>query len=274
MLSRVPTKTRIKRGMNPAKKKVLFVLGIIFTGIVLYGLYNIKTHIPDGKDKISIKTESGDNPIAKKISVVVSTDGYPLNMRDDHSEGAQKIGQIPDGTVLEAKEEIEGWYKVSYDGKEGWISKEYAKPKASVVSKKAVVGSTTQTFQSTGFTFKYDKNWYAKEYKKSDGTSWVAVASSQLPQAAKESSYFVPIKLKIYPASQKASDGFRSSKSTKKSSMKVNGISAIRYTFIDSESSTEINVVELEKSGKVYDFYDNGGYLEDLKKILSTFSLL
>lgn len=273
MLSRVPTKAKIKRGMDPAKKKILFVLGIIFTGIVLYGLYNIKTHIPDNKEKISIKTKSGDNPIAKKVSVVVKTDGYSLNMRDDHNESAQKIGQIPDGTVLEAKEEIEGWYKVSYDGKEGWISKTYAVPKTSVTVKKSA-SSAMQVFKGDGFTFKYNKNWYAKEYKKSDGTSWIAVANSQLPQAAKESAYFVPIKLKIYSSGQKAMDGFKSSKSTKKSATKVNGVEAVKYTFIDSESSTEINVVELEKGGKVYDFYDNGGYLEDLKKILETFSLL
>lgn len=271
MLSRVPTNMRVKKGMDPAKKKIFFVLGIIFTGIVLYGGYNIKTHLPENKEKIPLKIESGDRPMAKRLKIVIKTDGYPLNLRSDSSQDSGVVGQIPDGTELIVEEEIDGWYKVSYEGKEGWVSKEYTVLKSSGKKKEEKVQTSGQIFKGDSYTFKYPDQWYASEYKNQDGTKWVAVSSSQLSSTAPKGDYFVPLELRIYSLEEKPETNFKAIKSVKKSAMKVGGVKALKYTFVSPDTSTETNVVEFEYKGKVYNFYDNGGYLEDLKKVLGTF---
>lgn len=269
MLSKISTNTRIKKGLDPAKKKVLFVLGLIFTVVVIYGFYSLKNHIPNGKEKIPIKLETGDRPMKKKLNIIIKTDGYPLNMRENHDDKSNKIGQIPDKTKLEAEEEIDGWYKVTYNGKTGWISKKYTILESDVVP---VSGNADgQQFKGAGYTFKYPKDWYTQNYTGTDGSVWIAFSNNQLPVEAPKGSYFVPIELKVYSSDKKPTGGFRTDASAKKEPAKMGGVDGTRYTYISSETSTEINVVEIERGGNIYDFYDNGGYLEDLNKILGTF---
>ncbi|RJO62061.1 SH3 domain-containing protein [candidate division WS5 bacterium] len=268
-LSRIPN-SRIKKGIDPKKKKILFVLGLIFIFIVLYGIYSLKRVVPDEKDKKQVKVETGDRPMAKSLSVTINTGGYPLNIRADHDEKSDKVGEIPDKTKVEVKEEIDGWYKITYNGKDGWISKKYTILDSDSIGQKAESGE--QAFQGSGYTFKYPSGWNVQNYSGLDGSVWVALSNNQLPSEAPKGSYFIPLELKVYSSDKKPTGGFRTDPSAKKEAVAVGGISGTRYTYTDSETSTEINTVEFERNGTLYDFYDNGGYWEDLKKALDTFT--
>lgn len=271
MLSKIPTNTRIKKGMDPGKKKILFVLGLIFIVIVFYGIYNLKKVVPSNKEKISIKVESGDRPMAKKLNVAINTGGGPLNIRKDHDEKSEKIGQIPDKTKVEVSEEIDGWYKIAYNGKEGWISKKYTVLETDAPAPKAE-DADWQVFKGSGYTFKYPKDWNVQNYSGLDGSVWIAISNNQLPTEAPKGSYFVPTELKVYAVDKKPTGGFRTDASTKKEPINVGGAAGTKYNYVNADTSTEINVVEFEHGGAVYNFYDNGGYLEDLNKILGTFT--
>lgn len=265
-LSRIPTNSRVNRRLDPGKKKILFVLGFIFVLIVLYGIYNLKKVVPTNKEKIPIKIESGDRPMAKKLSIIVNG---PLNMREDHNVNSKKIAQIPDKTKLEVQEELDGWYKVSYGGKDGWISKKYTVLETDQTAQKTA-DANTQTFQGSGYSFKYAKDWNLQNYPTLDGSVRVAISNNQLPADPPNGSYFVPIELKVYPAAKKPALGFTTDPATKKEALTVGGAPATKYTYVSQDTSTEVSIVEFEHAGTVYRFYDNGGYGDDLKKIIDT----
>ena len=55
----------------------------------------------------------------------VDTDGSILNMRSGASTSFDSLCSIPSGTVLELEGVYEGWYKVTYAGKTGYVSSDY-----------------------------------------------------------------------------------------------------------------------------------------------------
>lgn len=271
MLSRVSTKSSYKKGLDPSKKKIFFILGIIFIGIVFYGLTNLSKIRPTNVDKIPLKVETGDKPVVQVINITVNSEGQPLNIRKEYDGKSEKVGQVPDKTTLVAEEERDGWYRIKYNGKEGWIAKKYT---LLVV---AQTGTTTENktanwpqFKGTGYTFKFPVTWSQRNYTTSDSLVWIAFSNTDLPLDAPKGAV-IPIELKVYPIASKPSGGFRADPVAKKEIVKVSGVDATKYTYLSPETSTEINVFEFENGGNVYNFYDNGGYLEDLNSILSTF---
>jgi N-acetylmuramoyl-L-alanine amidase len=50
-----------------------------------------------------------------------------VNLRKEPNTSCAVIGYIKGGTVLEYTDKSNGWYKVIYNGKTGWISGTYAK---------------------------------------------------------------------------------------------------------------------------------------------------
>ena len=271
-LSKIPTGNKYKRGIDPGKKKILFVLGLIFVVIVLYGLYSLKKKVtPDGNAKIPIKVESGDQPLPQKQTITINTGGFPLNIRADHDAKSKKIGEIPDKTKTEIKAELDGWYQISFKGKTGWISKKYT---ISIDSSQSTQtqDSSLQTFTGSGFTFKYAKDWNAQNYNTTDGSVWVAVSNSQLPASPPAGSYFIPIEVKVYSGASKPSGGFRTDPVTQKASVSVGGVTGTKYTYTNSDTSTQVNTVEIVRGNSVYDFNDNGGYWDDLNKLLGSFT--
>ena len=56
----------------------------------------------------------------------VSTDGAGLNLRPDASTDYAPLAVIPDGAFLLVEEELDGWYKVVYNGRSGYVSADYA----------------------------------------------------------------------------------------------------------------------------------------------------
>jgi cell wall-associated NlpC family hydrolase len=55
----------------------------------------------------------------------IDTDGSTLNLRADAGTGSSKLASIPGRTVLAIEGIKDGWFKVSYGGKTGYISGDY-----------------------------------------------------------------------------------------------------------------------------------------------------
>ena len=56
---------------------------------------------------------------------LVDTDGSSLNMRAAAGTSYDTVASIPGGTVLELEGVDNGWYKVTYSGKTGYVSSDY-----------------------------------------------------------------------------------------------------------------------------------------------------
>ena len=56
---------------------------------------------------------------------LVDTDGSSLNMRAAAGTSYDTVASIPGGTVLELEGVDNGWYKITYSGKTGYVSSDY-----------------------------------------------------------------------------------------------------------------------------------------------------
>ena len=66
------------------------------------------------------------NPSIKEVSYKAIVNAQPcLNMRKGAGVDYDKIGEIPYGKVIDVTGEYNGWARVKYDGKTGWVSMEY-----------------------------------------------------------------------------------------------------------------------------------------------------
>ncbi|MBI4990521.1 SH3 domain-containing protein [Candidatus Gottesmanbacteria bacterium] len=76
-------------------------------------------------------TPSLTSPVAqgKPYVLIKETETGFLRVRSSPSKSATETAQVKPGDKYPFLDEQEGWYKISYDGKEGWISNRYAEKK-------------------------------------------------------------------------------------------------------------------------------------------------
>lgn len=122
--------------------RIIFVVLCIFVGVLIgMGVSTLSKNsgkTPTGptqntQTEINIpntQTAETEPPADKEqdadvmISYVVPT--TELRLRQEPNTNCEVLTRIPAGTKLTLIEELEGWYKVSYDGMEGYISADYA----------------------------------------------------------------------------------------------------------------------------------------------------
>lgn len=66
-------------------------------------------------------------PIPAGEYAVTTKNGGGLNLRSEASKSGDILIEIPNQTVLNVTESVEGWAKVSYNGHTGWVSTAYLK---------------------------------------------------------------------------------------------------------------------------------------------------
>lgn len=89
------------------------------------------------------------SPVQDSVKVNLGA-GEVLNLRSGPSTQDAKVGSVPGGTVLSVEESVNGWYKVTYNGKTGYVSASYvvsatqaaAAPAAAAVSYDSSFGSS------------------------------------------------------------------------------------------------------------------------------------
>ena len=96
----------------------------------------------DGGQETS--TESGDQPAEEQGPQYVTTT-TTVNVRSSDSEQADKLGKVSGGTKLQLLEQRpNGWTKVDYEGKEGYIKSEFLQTVESVAGAETI-GTVTAT---------------------------------------------------------------------------------------------------------------------------------
>ena len=80
------------------------------------------TETPDANTENPEQT--ADTPVENVVQYVTTT--ATVNVRSSDSEKADKMGKVSQGTQLQVVEErVNGWTKILFDGKEGFIKSEY-----------------------------------------------------------------------------------------------------------------------------------------------------
>lgn len=90
------------------------------------------TQKPNTQTQIDIDTQdteeepSVDDTQAPNDTSVYAVPTTEIRLRQEPNTECETLAKIPAGTKLPLIEELEGWYKVSYEGMEGYISADYA----------------------------------------------------------------------------------------------------------------------------------------------------
>jgi len=272
----------LRKRNNPYKKKnnskiiknLLIALVVIVPAT--YGYLNLVRLKPTKEKKTELKVEMGDNPVEKKVKIIIKADGG-LNLRKDAEKNSEKIGVIPDGTKLEAKKELGGWYNVDFGGKNGWISKDFT-----ILDKGKVQDATADwlSFSSDTYSFsvKYPRDWTYKDYGATEGTDsigFVAFSFSELPKEVTPGTLvFIPIEIKILSKPQVELEApYKSMANKVVSEVDISSEKGVKYVYTDTTDNTEKTKVFFTYNEKTYVISENGGYQKDLENFLKTFKL-
>lgn len=144
------------------KKKILIALAVLLALLLgaFGGYLYFKGSNKPKEEPAPTKTEEPQKTETKK-EVYVTADGG-LNMREKPDKNAKVLILIPTGTKLTVLEEQNGWYKVEYNGKTGWVSKDFVsetKPEWKTYS-----GSGFST-DNPKFSINYPFDWTLNGYK-------------------------------------------------------------------------------------------------------------
>ena len=74
---------------------------------------------------------------------VVDTRGGKLNMRKKPQDGARIVTQISNGAGVEILEHLDGWYRISFRDKEGYVKEQYIRSLADAVGKEIYSNGAT-----------------------------------------------------------------------------------------------------------------------------------
>ncbi len=88
-----------------------------------------QTQRPSSEKSIGLVGEKDSTETAKIKGIVVVIKETPtgwLRVREEPSLSASETAKVKPGERFEFLEEKEGWYKIRFDGKEGWVSSVYS----------------------------------------------------------------------------------------------------------------------------------------------------
>lgn len=99
----------------------------------------------DGGEQPQEGTTSEQQEPVQQATPEYATATTRVNVRNSDSEQAEKLGQIPQGTRLKVQEvRINGWTKVVFEGKDGYIKSDYLQFTESAAGQSAI-GTVTAT---------------------------------------------------------------------------------------------------------------------------------
>ena len=259
---------------NKRSRAVMIGVAILALALIGFGFYSLTGRKSSDAGKIDIKLETGDRPIAKEDAIYVNADGG-LSLRSDRNPNSDRLDLIPNSTKLVATQELDGWYQVSYNGKIGWVSKQYTTAVAPAEDPTKDWGTYTSAL---GYKIKYQTGWKAQDYGANDtlkATSLVAFSNLELPATIPAGSEFIaPVTVAISTkAIAEANSSYSTIAGVQTEAISVGGIAANKYTYTQASSNTQMTAIVFAASGKVFVFSEGGGYAEDLLKMSATFTI-
>ncbi len=266
---------RMKKSPLAKRRQKFIVIAVIASALTLIGFtfYRFTNMTPTTGKKLEVAVTTGDQPVKKELVVYVNADGG-LSLRTDHSAGSERQLLIPNGTKLTVTEELEGWYKVSYQDKTGWIAKEYT------TTATAAIDPTKdwKTYNGSGYKIKYQTGWNLQDYGKNDALGFISVvafSNQSLPATIPAGSDFIaPVVVNL---SSKTADQvnktYAAMSGVKVETMTVAGRVAQKYTFTSPTSNTQVSTVIVPAGAGCLIFSEAGGYADDLQKMLNTLTI-
>lgn len=262
---------KLKKAPLGEKRKKLIISSILAISIffIIYGLYSFNKIKPANGEKVEIKLETGDRPLKKNETVYIKADGG-LSLRKERDKSSEKLAVIPNNTKLEATEELDGWYKVNYEGKEGWIAKKFTTLEAPAED----VYKDWSLYTGTGYKIKYPLGWKVKNYGQTgeNVSSLVAFSNSDLPETIPANAEFIaPIFVKVTTKTlEEVKKDYASISGVKVEELKIGSVAATKYTYTSEFSNTEMTGVVIGAGSKTIVLDESGGYGEDLANMIKT----
>jgi hypothetical protein len=273
MLSRNLYKVKKAPLSDRRKKVILSVLLVFSVFFIVYGIYNLKQIVPVSGKKEEVKVETGDRPL-KQSKFVYTTADKGLSLRKDRDQNSERLVLIPNKTKLEATEELDGWYQVTYEGKTGWISKQYTTMDAPETDQ----FSSWQVFSTTTFKIKYPVGWKVKDYGADSNNKvaqLIAFSNLDLPDTIPTGTEFIaPITIKVTNKTiEEAKASYTSISGVTTEPISVGSLSGDKYVYTSTLSNTQMTAVVVSTGSNVMILDEAGGYAEDLLNMIKTFSL-
>lgn len=259
---------------NKRNRAILIAVALVSVALIIFSVYSLTKNKPADGSKAEIKLETGDRPIKKDLEIYVNADGG-LSLRTDRNASSSRLELIPNGTKLTATQELDGWYQVSYNGKTGWISKQYT----TTVVPAADPTKDWATFTSpTGYKVKYQVGWKAQDYGANEAqkaSSLVAFSNLDLPATIPTGSEFIaPVTFAVSTKTlDEANKAYSTIAGVKLEALTVGGQVANKYTYTSATSNTQMTAIVFTAGGKVFVLSEGGGYADDLLKMSATFTI-
>jgi len=259
---------------NKRNRMILVLVAVAAVVLIGFGFYSLTKKKTSNAGKVEIKLETGDRPIAKEDAIYVNADGG-LSLRADRNPNSQRLLLIPNGTKLVATEELDGWYKVVYSDKTGWISKQYTTADAPAEDPSKGWGTFTST---AGYKIKYQPGWKAQDYGANTvlaASSLVAFSNLDLPTTMPAGSEFIaPVTVAVSTKTlDEAAKSYTTIAGVQAEAVSVGGIAANKYTYTSTSSNTQMTAIVFTAGGKVFVLSEAGGYADDLLKMSATFTI-
>jgi hypothetical protein len=144
-----PREVRPKRSVLSTILIVMFT-AIITAALVLGGTYYYTQYMKgEGSEVTPEKTEDTVVKEESEEKYVYVNSAAGLNFRKEATTISEILAIIPNGTKLKVLDEDDGWYKVEFEDKEGWVSKEFVSEKSPLVYESL----------SYGFTLEFPESW-------------------------------------------------------------------------------------------------------------------
>lgn len=272
----VRNRYRLKKGLLTNKRYRVFltVATIVAVIAIFFGISTLFPKKVTDAGKTDIVLQTGDRPIQKENAIYINADGG-LSLRSDRNTSSERLELIPNGTRLVATEELDGWYKVEYNGKTGWVSKQYT----TMVAPAEDPTKDWATFSSTlGYKIKYQTGWKSQNYGANEvlkASELVAFSNQELLATIPAGSDFIaPVTVAVSTKTiAEAENTYASIAGVQAESTSVAGIAAKKYTYTSSSSNTQMTALVFAAGGKIFILSEGGGYGDDLLKMAATFTI-
>ena len=116
---------------NPDNKKYNFGDGAIHSsssrGFVCTSRFSGKT-ISGGWNRCGVWNQvdyNGGSDAGLEVSYKAQVTGGALNIREEPTKSSARIGQIPNGMIVQVTEDLAGWSKIEYAGMTGYVMSDY-----------------------------------------------------------------------------------------------------------------------------------------------------
>jgi hypothetical protein len=272
---RTGKKLKVKSFFKNHGKKIIIGLVVLSVLAGVYGIFNLTRLAPGKEDKQDVVYQTGDQPLEQKIIIYVNAPNG-LNMREEPNTASKILKTIPNNTKLEASLMEGDWYKVSFDGRTGYVHKDYVRAGTEA---DAVASSQTNktSYQNTafGYSLSFPADWVKVDYGANQAaklTSYVGFGT-QLSNELNPN-ILPPVAVKVTgDAVSVVNESYMAKTGVVATDTKVSGVAAKMFVFTAS-SGVQMSAYVVAGSGQTYILEESGGYATELNEMVSSFRML